>query len=93
MLKKLFMAKTTQMQIRLEPELKEESERILAQLGLKPTEYIRMALRQLVYQKGLPFEVRVPNAETVEAIREPRSQRKHELSAAELLAGHDAQNG
>ena len=84
------MAKTTQMQIRLEPELKAESERILAQLGLKPTEYIRMALRQLVYRKGLPFEVHVPNAETVEAIREPWRGREQYRSAAELLAGHDA---
>ena len=36
------------MQIRIGPELKAEAEAVLSRLGLKPTEYIRMALSQLV---------------------------------------------
>ena len=46
------MTKTKQMQIRLEPELKTKAEAMLAPLGLKPTEFIRMALRQLVTRNG-----------------------------------------
>ncbi len=48
------MPKTEQIQIRLEPGLKAEA--VLARLGLKPTEFIRMALHQLVVCKGLPFD-------------------------------------
>ncbi len=64
------MARTVQMQIRLEPELKAQSEAVLSELGLKPTEYVRMALRQLIMRKGLPFDARIPNAETIAALEE-----------------------
>ena len=49
------MKKTEQLQIRLEPKLKAEAEAVLFQLGLKPTEFIRMTLRQLIMCRGLPF--------------------------------------
>ena len=59
------------MQIRIEPELKTEAEAILSRLGLKPTEYIRMALSQLVLRKGLPFDACIPNNDTIAALEEP----------------------
>ena len=62
------------MQIRLEPELKSKSEEVLTRLGLKPTDYIRMALRQLVMRQGLPFDARIPNADTRAALKEPAEQ-------------------
>ena len=49
------MKKTEQLQVRLEPKLKTEAEAVLAQLGLKPTEFVRMTLRQLIMCRGLPF--------------------------------------
>ena len=57
------MKKTEQLQVRLEPELKAEAEAVLSQLGLKPTEFVRMALRQLVMRRGLPFDAHLPNSE------------------------------
>ena len=75
------MGRTVQMQIRLEPDLKSQSEEVLNQLGLKPTEYIRMALRQLVMRRGLPFDARIPNAETIKALDEPAEQLRHFPSA------------
>ena len=66
------MTKTAQMQIRIDPSLKADAESILTAIGLSPTEYVRMSLRQLVMRQGLPFEARIPNAETVAAINEPR---------------------
>lgn len=78
------------MQIRLEPELKAEAEAVLSQLGLRPTEFVRMALRQLVLRRGLPFDVRVPNAETVAALMEPVDGMKTFNSARALFADIDA---
>lgn len=38
------------------------------QVRLKPTEFIRMSLRQLVMRRDLPFNARIPNAETLDAL-------------------------
>ena len=70
------MAKTAQMQIRIDPDLKSDAEGILSEIGLSATEFVRMSLRQLVMRKGLPFEARIPNAETIAAIQEDVSQNK-----------------
>ena len=42
---------------RVEPELKEDAERILAELGITTTEAIRMFLSQIRIQRAIPFEV------------------------------------
>lgn len=86
------MPKTKQMQIRLEPELKTEAEAVLSQLGLKPTEFIRMALRQLIMRNGLPFDARLPNAETVAALEESTDGLKRFGSPEELLADLEARS-
>jgi DNA-damage-inducible protein J len=39
-------------------------------VGVATTDAITMFLRQVVLRNGLPFEVRVPNAETRKAIEE-----------------------
>jgi len=58
---------------RIEPSLKRETEAILDGLGISTTEAIRMFLTQVRLQKGLPFEVRIPNAATQAAINELES--------------------
>ncbi len=70
------MSKTAMIRARMEPDLKTEAEQVLAQVGLTPTEAIRLFYRQVSLQGGLPFEVRVPNAETKAAIIEARSGKK-----------------
>ncbi len=71
------MAKTSQMQIRLDDQLKADAESVLSQIGLSPTEYVRMSLRQLVMRKGIPFDVRVFTDETVASLNEDVSENKH----------------
>lgn len=70
------MSKTAMIRARMEPDLKTEAEHVLAQVGLTPTEAIRLFYRQVSLQGGLPFEVRVPNAKTKAAIIEARSGKK-----------------
>ena len=70
------MSKTAMIRARMEPDLKEEAERVLAEVGLSPTEAIRLFYRQVSLQGGLPFEVRVPNAATRAAVAEARSGKK-----------------
>ncbi len=44
----------------------------MKELGITTTELMRMTFRQLVMRKGIPFDVRIPNAETLEAFEEAK---------------------
>lgn len=68
------MTKTDMIRARVEPELKREAEEVFSALGLSPTEAIRLFYKQVSLQHGLPFEVRIPNAETREAMRQARER-------------------
>jgi DNA-damage-inducible protein J len=64
------MAKTEMIRARVEPELKEAAEAVLKELGLTPTEAIRLFYKQVTLKHGLPFPVELPNDETREAMCE-----------------------
>jgi DNA-damage-inducible protein J len=65
--------KSTDLRLRVEPELKQSAAEVLAECGLTFSDAIRLFLRQVVVTHGLPFAVRIPNAETTEAMKEARS--------------------
>ena len=75
------MAKTEMIRARVEPDLKHEAEKVFSALGLSPTEAVTLFYKQVTLHHGLPFEVRIPNALTREAIRQAQ--------AREGLAKHD----
>lgn len=64
--------KTATVRARMEPELKQETERILDQLGMNTTEAIRIFFKQVNLQHGLPFEIKIPNETTDKAISEAK---------------------
>ncbi len=68
------MAKTEMIRARVEPELKYQAEDVFSKLGLSPTEAITLFYAQVTLHKGLPFAVKVPNAETIEALRQAQSR-------------------
>jgi DNA-damage-inducible protein J len=45
---------------RIEPKIKQETERVLEKLGLTPTEVIRVLYKQISLCQGLPFQVEIP---------------------------------
>lgn len=55
---------------RIEPNLKKDVASILNQLGLSESEAIRMFYNQIKIHHGLPFSVKIPNAETLNAFDE-----------------------
>ena len=57
---------------RIEPEIKEQAERVLRRLGITPTEAIRMFYNQITLNDGLPFPVKIPNELTEKTLRESR---------------------
>jgi DNA-damage-inducible protein J len=64
------MAKSGYVTARVEPELKNSAQVILREVGLTTTEAITLFLRQVVLQRGLPFEARLPNRRTRQAMDE-----------------------
>lgn len=66
------MAKTTTMNIRVEPELKKEVENILKDLGMNIAEAVTIYFKQIVLTDSIPMEIKRPkfNKETLEAIAE-----------------------
>ena len=63
------MTKTATIRARIEPNLKSEVEDILSRLGLTASETIQLLYRQIKLQRGLPFDVRIPNALTAQTLR------------------------
>lgn len=66
------MAKTAVITTRIEPELKQEVETVLAELGLTTSQAMLLYFKQIALQRGIPFAVKIPNQETMNAIAEAR---------------------
>ncbi len=64
------MAKTETVKARIEPGLKSEGEAVLSAIGLNTTEAITMFFRQVVMHQGLPFDAKIPNAETIKVLED-----------------------
>jgi len=58
------MRKSASIHARIQPELKEEAEALLKELGLNATQAITLFYQQIRLTRGLPFVVRVPNETT-----------------------------
>ena len=56
--------------LRLDADTKAQAYEIFAQIGLKPTQAFNLFLRQVALQKGLPFDLKIPNSQTIEAMNE-----------------------
>lgn len=61
---------TAEIRSRIEPHLKEQAARVLAARGLNMSDAIRLFLRQVVAENGLPFECKTPSAITRAAMQE-----------------------
>ena len=54
------MARTANVFARVEPEVKEQAEQVLDRLGIPMSNAVGMFLRQIVLQRGIPFEMKLP---------------------------------
>lgn len=73
------MAKTKNIYVRLEPELKEQAEFILGQLGIPLSNAVNIFLRQVVMQKGIPFDVKISTEKPVGATSLTEAEMNAEL--------------
>jgi DNA-damage-inducible protein J len=59
---------------RIDSSIKLEAQALLERLGLTMSDAIRLFLHQVIIEKGLPFQVKLPKAEALEHDRWFRSQ-------------------
>ena len=64
------MATTTMVHVRVDETIKAQAAATLADMGLSVSDAVRMLLVRVAAERALPFDVRVPNAETATAIQE-----------------------
>lgn len=57
---------------RIDENIKEEATVVLAAMGLTVSDAFRIMLTRVAHDKALPFEPLVPNAVTIEAMKEAR---------------------
>ena len=87
------MAKTANINIRIEPERKEAAERLFNSFGITTTDAINIFLNTSLMERGFPFQIKQPryNRETELAMQEARDimdgkiQAKTYSSFAEVL--------
>ena len=66
------MSANSVVRARIDARIKEEATAVLAAMGLTVSDALRIMLTRVAREKALPFEPLVPNAETVQAMKEAR---------------------
>ncbi len=73
------MARTSNVFARVEPKTKDQAEQILNQLGIPMSNAVSMFLRQIVLQRGIPFEMKLPECKPIAFGSLTKEQRDAEL--------------
>ncbi len=66
------MAANPLVQARINASVKEEASAVLAAMGLTVSDAVRLLLTKVAQEKALPFAPLIPNAVTIEAMKEAR---------------------
>lgn len=83
------MAKSANLYARIEPDIKEQAESILAALGIPASNAITMFYKQIILQRGMPFEVKLPAARPldVSTITDDQLNAELEKGFADIASG------
>ncbi|HBP37351.1 MAG TPA: type II toxin-antitoxin system antitoxin, RelB/DinJ family [Clostridiales bacterium] len=83
------MARSSNIFARVEPEIKEQAEQVLDQLGIPMSNAIGLFLRQVVMQRGIPFEMKLPKSHplAVSSLSEAQFNAEIEKGLTDLASG------
>jgi len=81
--------KSANLYARIEPDVKEQAESILSVLGIPASSAINMFYKQIILQRGLPFEVKIPSSKPVDmsALTVEQMNTELEKGYADIKAG------
>ena len=60
----------TTIQVRLDKRTKDQAQKVFKMLDISMSEAIKLFLRQVALQRGIPFEIKIPNTLTDKTLRE-----------------------
>lgn len=83
------MARTSNIFARIDPEIKEQAEQVLEQLGIPMSNAIGLFLRQVVIQRGIPFDIKLPQNKPLAfgSLSEEQFNAELEKGLADLASG------
>lgn len=73
------MARTSNIFVRVEPSTKEQAEAVLNQLGIPMSNAIGLFLKQVVLQRGIPFDVKLPSEKPLSFVSLSKEQFDEEI--------------
>ena len=80
------MPRTATIQARIDPEVKKDAQAILSKLNISMSEAISLYLTQVALQKGIPFEIKIPNKLTAETlIKSEKGDELHSVNSVDEL--------
>jgi DNA-damage-inducible protein J len=87
------MASDTVVRARIDGQVKERPAKVLADMGLSVSDAIRLLLVRVAADQALPFEIKVPNAETRASMAELEKRAVKSLdTVAEVMADLNAED-
>lgn len=72
------MTKTSTISARIDPQLKDRVDQVFKDLGLTTAQAITLFYKQVEFQHGLPFNVKIPTDTTRKALEDARQRRNLE---------------
>jgi len=81
-------AETAMIHVRVDQELKTKATLTLNKMGLSMSDAVRLLLKRIEADQALPFEVKVPNAETIAAMRAAERGEVTSFATIEELLAH-----
>jgi len=75
---------STTVRARVDESVKKEAEKVFKDLGITTSQAIVMFLNMVKLQKGIPFELKIPNKETLKAMKEAKEFKGEEISLEDL---------
>ena len=81
--------KSANLYARIEPEVKEQAESILAALGVPASNAINMFYKQIILHRGIPFDVTLPSPKqpSISEMSDSELSEALEKGYAEMQAG------
>jgi DNA-damage-inducible protein J len=81
------MALDATVRARIDIGLKQDVENILSEIGLSTSQAITMFMKGIRRERGIPFELKIPNEETLEAMNEVEMGiNMEEITLEEMIA-------
>jgi len=81
----IMVVEKSRTNVYLDTNLKEQAKEIYRHYGLSLSEAVNMFLAQSVFNRGLPFEMKIPNDMTIEAMKDVKTGKNYEDVALEDL--------